>query len=94
MAMKKEMMSWLMTAMRQLVLPIVFCGACVCTSCSSDDDDKSPKEQTPATDVKRDRAAIPFLSTVMRVDVWILLSRTLGIILSRCWTIRPMFACW
>ena len=56
MTMKKEMMSWLMTAMRQLVLPIVFCGACVCTSCSSDDDDKSPKEQTPGTDVKRDRA--------------------------------------
>ena len=40
MTMKKEMMSWLMTAMRQLVFSVVLCGACVCTSCSSDDDDR------------------------------------------------------
>ena len=56
MTMKKKMMSWLMTAMRQLVFSVVLCGVGVCTSCSSDDDDKSPKEQTPGTDVKRDRA--------------------------------------
>ena len=56
MAMKKEMMNSLMTAMRQLVFSVVLCGVGVCTSCSSDDDDKAPKEQTPGTDVKRDRA--------------------------------------
>ena len=56
MAMKKKMMNSLMTAMRQLVFSVVLCGVGVCTSCSSDDDDKAPKEQTPGTDVKRDRA--------------------------------------
>ena len=54
--MKKKMMNSLMTAMRQLVLSIVLCGVGVCTSCSSDDDDKAPNEQTSGTDVKRDRA--------------------------------------
>ena len=53
MTMKKEMMSWLMTAMRQLVLPIVFCGACVCTSCSSDDDDILADDITITDDTLR-----------------------------------------
>ncbi|MBO5592719.1 MAG: hypothetical protein J5913_07120, partial [Prevotella sp.] len=41
----KKILNWVMAATRPLVLTMVFCGASVFTSCTSDSEDNPAQEQ-------------------------------------------------